>query len=150
MDLIYYSHFSHIDFDHFRPSSVDMFYPAVEDLLPLCVESEPVFNQRLAQFDDRKSSLTLVWRGVRDSELIKEVQEMLDDNAPLLIDSFESGQEGDVEWLLSPIIAKCSESLSKSKRRKLMKAARLRLVMLVTLAYLIAALVAFVMFFLKR
>lgn len=151
MDLAYYSHFNHIDYESAKSASIDMFYPAVDNLIPLSVNSRPVSNPRRAHFDDRESSFTFVWRGVKNHQLAKDIQTILDDAAPLLVESFEYGSGRDTEWLLSPIVAKCSESLATSRRRRLIKAARLKVMVAAVSAYtLVAAAAYFFMFILKK
>lgn len=156
IDLLYYSNFSnpnhlaYINEKSTKTNLSDLFYPSLESLSPFSVDSHPVPPSRNQTYDDRNSSFTFVWRGVGGNDLYKEIVRFLDDMAPLLVYSLSEKSELDTEWLLSPIVAKCAESIAKMKRIRLAKAARLKIMIGVVLGYTLIAAAAFLYVYVAR
>lgn len=147
IDLLYYSHFSDIKDKEFKSNLIDMFYPSIDDLSPLSIDSRPVPPPRNQSHDDRDSSFTFVWRGVGGHEFTKGPQRILDDVAPILISSFAKKSQRDIEWLLSPIVAKCAESVAQARTRRLTKAARLKITIGTVLGYALISVAAYFYFY---
>lgn len=153
IDLLYYSNFSgdnYLNTKTTKTSLIDIFYPSLDNLSPFSVDSHPVPPPKNQTYDDRNSSFTFVWRGVGDNGLSKEIVRFLDDIAPLLFNSLSGESERDIEWLLSPIVAKCAESLAKTRKNRLAKAARLKIMIGAVLGYTLIAVAAYFYLFIFR
>lgn len=156
IDLLYYSNFS--DTNHLnnlndssaKTNLTDLFYPSLDNLSPFSVDSHPVPPPRNQTYDDRNSSFTFVWRGVGEKDLSEEIVRFLDDIAPLLFNFLSEESERDIEWLLSPIVAKCAESLVKTRKRRLAKAARLKIMTGTVLGYTLIAAAAYFYLYIFR
>lgn len=152
MDLPFFSHFKSSDYDLYQSVTrsvwAEIFYPAVESLYPVTLHSQPVSHPNNFDFDQRPSTLTFVWRGVRAKDYIDDMQSTFDSAAPHLAMSV---REHDlVEWILSPLIAHCAISLEASRQRRLAKAARAKLMMGVVIGYSVVAALASCYYFVFR
>lgn len=128
----------------YRPSSlVQLFFPVVDDLIPLTVDSDPLQNPQSEEYDERSSKFTLVWRGKYRPEFDEEIKILLDEAGHGLTRAIEDESSARLEWLLSPILAKCTESLTEARNLRLAKATRFKFLAVVTISYILIAAAAY-------
>jgi hypothetical protein len=133
-----------------RSSLVQVFFPAVDDLIPLTVDSDALQNPRSEEYDKRGSKFTLVWRGKYRPELDEEIKILLDEAGYGLTGAIEGESSARLEWLLSPILAKCTESLTEARNLRLAKATRFKSLAIVAISYILVAAVAYFYLIIKK
>lgn len=126
-----------------RSSLVQVFYPVIDDISPLTVDSDPLQNPRSKEYDGRGSEFTLVWRGKDRPGLTEEVKISLNEVGFGLTESIENGSSARLEWLLSPALAKCTEALTEARNLRLAKATRFKLMTVVLISYTLVAAAAY-------
>lgn len=143
IDLASYAQKNKYRYTERRSSLVQLFYPAIDDLSPLTVDSDPLQNPRSKEYDERGSEFTLVWRGKDRPGLTEEVKMSLDEAGFDLTEAIENGSSARLEWLLSPVLAKCTEALTEARNLRLAKATRFKLMAVVLISYTLVAAAAY-------
>ncbi|HBE9178343.1 TPA: hypothetical protein KNH08_001191 [Serratia fonticola] len=143
IDLASYAQKSKSRNEDRQSSLVQVFYPVIDNLSPLSVDSDPLQNPRTREYDGRGSEFTLVWRGKDRPGLTEEVKVLLDEVGFGLTEAIENGSSARVEWLLSPVLAKCTEALIKARYLRLAKATRFKLMAVVLISYTLVAAAAY-------
>lgn len=133
------------DFQIFRDktsSLQDALFPMVEELRPLVANSVPLRNPVSEHYDPRFSEFTLVWRGAGGFKIIDKIERLLNEISPILVDAYESDYRERVEWLLSPVIALCNESMLQEKNIRYRSATRLKLFIGISIVYSVVSIAA--------
>ncbi|HJE67219.1 hypothetical protein [Pseudomonas oryzihabitans] len=150
IDLASYAQKNQYHYGERRSSFIQVFYPVIDDLSPLAVDSYPLKNPRSKEYDERSSELTLVWRGKDRPGLIEDVKISLNEIGLGLTEAIESGSPARVEWLLSPVLAKCTEALADARNFRLAKAARFKLMAVTLVGYLLLAAGSYLYLYINR
>lgn len=136
IDLAAYAWLGTGESEYQHPSPLmQIFFPALEQLAPLVGNSAPVENPRSFDYDDRFSEFTLVWRGVDQRGIRDRVNHMLDGLAPSLTSALNEASKAEMEWLLSPIIARCNDVIVRARNRRFAKSTFARFVAAVLFSY---------------
>jgi len=137
MDLASYAQRSSSDDLLQRPSPffARLFFPKLQTLLPLSVDSKYFRNPKSESYDDRQSQATLVWRGVFSKRLLQQVQDRFSDLQPEIVNALDSGSSTELEWALSPLIDLCNVENHRDRQRQLQLAGTAISAVILTVIY---------------